>query len=216
MMGGGGVPVRRTIARVLIVEDNVPLRAAIARRFVQWGATPVEAGTVQEALDCLDPTPDLIIIDVCLPDQPATTLLEAAANLWPVPLKIAISGLASPEQAFRLAQLGVRDFLSKPFSLDDLTATVEAACEKAPDVEHLITDAVGHVPMREVQGKVRSAMVKQALALTDGSRTGAARLLAVSRQAVQQFVRGRAPDPAGSDSADTDERPPAPTSPRPS
>lgn len=189
----------RTIKRVLIVEDNAPLRTAIARRVVRWGATPLEAGTAQEALDRFDPPPDLIIIDVCLPDQPATTVLEAAANLSPAPLTIAISGLASPEQAFRLAQLGVREFLAKPFSLAQLTAAVAAISEQAPDVEPLITGAVGHVPMREVQGIVREAMVKQALALAAGSRTGAARLLDVSRQAVQQIVRKQAPVSSRSD-----------------
>ncbi len=191
---------RRTLDRVLIVEDNVPLRAAIARQVEKWGAQPLEAGTAQEAVEFLDPPPDLIIIDVCLPDQPATAVLESASKLWPAPVKIAISGQASPEQAFRLAQLGVRDFLAKPFSLDELTATVERACDEAPDVDALISDAVGHVPMREVQGRVRSVMVRQALALTAGSRTGAARLLNVSRQAVQQIVRSGTPDSGGPDS----------------
>jgi DNA-binding transcriptional LysR family regulator len=45
--------------------------------------------------------------------------------------------------------------------------------------------------MRELQTEVRRVMVEQALAKAEGSRSGAARLLSVSRQAVQQMVRER-------------------------
>ena len=44
--------------------------------------------------------------------------------------------------------------------------------------------------MRKLQEQLRDVMLKQALALSDGSRSGAARLLDVSRQAVQQILRG--------------------------
>jgi DNA-binding NtrC family response regulator len=106
----------------------------------------------------------------------------------------AISGIASAEQAFRLAQLGVRAYLAKPFSLDDLTAAVERILQEAPEFAPLVRASVGRVPMRELQGRVRHLMIDQALARAEGSRSGAARLLDVSRQAVQQVARQRADD----------------------
>ena len=48
--------------------------------------------------------------------------------------------------------------------------------------------------MREMQRSVRRVMVKEALAQADGNRSGAARLLEVSRQAVQQIVRDQDPE----------------------
>jgi DNA-binding response OmpR family regulator len=189
--------VRRRLERVLIVEDNAPLRSAIARVVRGWGAQPLGAATAAEAKALLSPPPDLIIIDIHLPDEPAFAVLEACSRVWPVPLKVAISGAATPEEAFRLAQLGVRAYLNKPLSIEELTAAVDTALREAPDLDPLIAEVVGHGPMRELQGRVRSVMVRQALALMEGSRSGAARLLDVSRQAVQQMLRGgRARPPA--------------------
>lgn len=196
---------RRRLERVLIVEDNAPVRTAIARVVRGWGAQPLEAGTAAEAMALLSPPPDLIIIDVHLPDEPAFAVLEAASRVWPVPLKVAISGAASPEETFRLAQLGVRAYLNKPLSIDGLTAAVDSALREAPDLDPLITEFVGHVPMRELQGRVRTVMMRQALALMEGSRSGAARLLDVSRQAVQQMLRGgRTRRPVESSDDDSD------------
>ena len=182
----------RKLERVLIVEDNQALRAGIARVVQSWGAQAIEAGTVREAKAHLRPPPDLVVVDVRLPDGSAFSVLEAVSREWPAPVKVAISGKASPEEAFRLAQQGVRAYLSKPFSLGDLGAAVEAACSEAPLIEPLVTESVGYVPMRELQRNVRSTMIRQALALNQGSRSGAARLLDVSRQAIQQMLRGGA------------------------
>lgn len=182
---------RGKLKRVLIVEDEVPLRAAIARRVAEWGARPLEAGTAREAKALLAAAPDLLVVDLLLPDEPAFSVIEAAARLWPKPVCVAISGCASPEQAFRLAQLGVRAYIAKPFSLGELQEAVESAYREAPSLETLIAACVGRVPLRELQEHLRKVMVLQALALSEGSRSETARLLAVSRQAIQQMLRGR-------------------------
>jgi DNA-binding NtrC family response regulator len=174
---------------VLIVEDDQPLRSAIARRIADWGARPLEAGTAREAKAMLTSSPDLLVVDLRLPDEPAFSVIEAAAQLWPKPIIVAISGCASPEQAFRLAQLGVRAYIGKPFSLDELQQAIEGAYREAPPLESLIAACVGRVPLRELQRNLRKVMMLQALALSEGSRSETARLLAVSRQAIQQMLR---------------------------
>lgn len=180
---------------MLIVEDNAPLRAAIAGLVQSWGAEALEADTCSGGVGMLDPPPDLLICDVRLPGESGLGVLEASLSTCPEPAKIAISGAATPEEAFLLARLGVREYLAKPFSLDDLTAAVHRVLSEPPNFDPLLRASVGHVALREVQRKVRSLMVEQALALSHGSRSGAARLLDVSRQAIQQIVRGAA-DPA--------------------
>jgi DNA-binding NtrC family response regulator len=176
---------------VLIVEDHAPLRSAIARRVRAWGSRALEAANAREASVLLATGPDLLIVDLRLPDEPAFGVIEASTRLWPKPMCVAISGCASPEQAFQLAQLGVRAFIEKPFSLDQLERTVAHAYERAPALDALIAACVGRVPLRELQEQLRDVMVQQALALSKGSRSETARLLAVSRQAIQQMLRGR-------------------------
>jgi len=194
--------VPRELGRVLIVEDNIALRTAIATLLAGSGTEVLEAGTEQAAIALLNPAPDLIICDVYLPDGSAMKILETALNLSPEPMKIAISGHASADEAFQLAKLGVLAYLAKPFSLEELSNTIERVLEAPPDIDTMLRASVGQVPMRELQQRVRKVMVGQALALTRGSRSGAARLLDVSRQAIQQITRGSRGSVAARSNAD--------------
>jgi DNA-binding NtrC family response regulator len=192
----------RKLERVLIIEDDAGLRSALARVLATWGAQVFEAGTASEARVLLaGPPPNLLIVDVRLSDETAFEILELAARRSPAPIVIAMSGKASPEEAFLLAQKGVRAYLAKPVSIGQLEEAVRVAMGEAPVLEPLISASVGHVPLREVQREVRRVMVTEALARSDGSRSGAARLLRVSRQALQQILR-RLPVSARRSSAD--------------
>ena len=182
---------QRKLGRVLVVEDHAPLRKAIAALLANSGAEVLEAETEREAIARLDPPPDLIICDVYLPDGSAQKIFESTLQLSPEPVKIAMSGYASAEEAFQLAKLGVLAYLPKPFALEQLSESIERVLCAPPDIDTLLRASVGQVPMRQLQQRVRSVMVGQALALTSGSRSGAARLLDVSRQAVQQITRAR-------------------------
>jgi len=185
------VPTLRDLRRILIVEDHAPLRAALAGMLRAEFDTVVEASTWHGALALLDPPPDLLICDIWLPDGSALKLLQKTLDLSPEPLKIAMSGNASASEAFLLGQLGVSEYLAKPFQLDDMRGAIRRVATESPPVDPLLRASVGKVPMRELQERVRSVMVDQALGLSSGSRSGAARLLNVSRQAVQQMIRSR-------------------------
>jgi DNA-binding NtrC family response regulator len=179
----------RKLERVLIIEDDADLRSALARVLASWGAEVSEAGTASEGKALLaGPPPTLLVVDVRLPDQTAFEVLDLAARRSPAPIVIAMSGKASPEEAFLLAQKGVRAYLAKPVSIGELEEAVRVATREAPILEPLISASVGHVPLREVQREVRRVMVTEALARTEGSKSGAARLLQVSRQALQQIL----------------------------
>lgn len=175
--------------RVLIVEDHKPLRQALARAARGWGAEVLEAGSIREATAELARKPDLLIVDVALPDGNAHPIVEQAVRMQPAPAVIAMSGQASAEEAFELARLGARRYLPKPISLEDLNRSVEAALHDRPDLAPLVAAHVGNTPMRKVLDQVRGVMVSEALAKERGSRSGAARVLGVTRQAVQQAVR---------------------------
>jgi len=180
-------------ARVAVSEDDESLRDAVVRIAEGWGAEVLVAGTIPEAQAILSrpPPPELILVDVRLADGSALPVIDEAARLSPAPVIVAISGKASPDEAFELAQRGVRRYLRKPFSIQELRDTVEAACSKAPELQPLISAWVGRVPMRELQQEVRRVMVNEALAQTEGNRSGAARILHVTRQAVQQMVQSQ-------------------------
>jgi two-component system, response regulator RegA len=179
----------RDQCRIVVVEDDVDLAQAIARAVVSLDPKPDVAGTVTEALLCLQREPSLIVCDIRLPDGSGLQVAEVAARMRPMPSMIAISGTATPEEAFALARFGVSGYLQKPLVLSELRRTIDQVLAMPPDLEPLATSCVGRLSIHEVQGRVRRAMVEQALALSDGNRTDASRLLQVTRQAVQQMVR---------------------------
>jgi DNA-binding NtrC family response regulator len=79
---------------------------------------------------------------------------------------------------------------------------VEEALGRAPDVEPWFRSLVGHESLRDAQKSLRDTMLSEALARSEGSRSRAARILQVSRQAIQQVLqRDRRPRRKANDSA---------------
>jgi len=179
----------RTVRRVLVVEDDATLRSAVCRALRASGRVIEEASNCAEAFEALKRGYDLLLLDVRLPDGSGVRVAEAAAATSPSPFIVVVSGEASPEEAFRLAQLGAILFLSKPFSLDELRAAIELVHVARVKLEPIVRAYVGKANLRDVQEDVRRAMVEQALALANGNRTVAARLLRVTRQALQKIIR---------------------------
>jgi DNA-binding NtrC family response regulator len=177
----------------LLVEDEPALRAALATLMRSRGLTVMEAASARDAIALLVHAPDLVIADVRLAGDSAFPLFEATMSLSPAPIKIAISGVATPEESFRLARYGVRRYLQKPVTLAAIWSAIQSARQEPPDLRALVQDSVGHVSLRELQAHLRQLMFRQALGLAKGNRSGAARLLRVSRQAVQQLLRSTQP-----------------------
>jgi two-component system, response regulator RegA len=184
-------PKTRLLRRVLIVEDEPALRQSIARMAKDWGALPLEAGDIAEARALLERKPDLMIVDVRLPDGTPFDLVHQAAHATPAPAIIVMSGQATAQEAFKLCDLGAREYVPKPITPDSLLAAVKRAMTCPPNLTPLVKQQVGRAPMRGVTEEVRDEMIEEALALSRGSRAGAAKLLGVSRQAMQQVVRAR-------------------------
>lgn len=180
-----GTPLRS----VLVAEDDVALCREIAQVARGWGAEALEAHTVEQAMALLGRSPELVIADLWLEGSSIVPLLEMAVHRNPAPAVVAMSGQASREETFRLGRLNVRAFLPKPLDTEALEAAVEEALGQAPDVEPWIRGLVGHASLKGAQQVVRDTMLSEALARSEGSRSRAARILQVSRQAIQQVLQ---------------------------
>ncbi len=180
----------RDVQRVLLVEDDGKLRAAVRRTLRSDRRTIVEVSSRAAALQALRKGSfDMVLLDVHLPDGSGLDVASAAATISPAPLIVVVSGDASAGEAFRLAQLGAIHYLPKPFSVEELVAAVELAHDTRVKLEPIVRSYVGKERLYDVQDNVRRAMVDQALAITKGNRSAAARLLRVTRQAIQKFIR---------------------------
>lgn len=184
----------RDLRRILVVEDNAALArtlmAALERR-----ASEVRIATTIAEASALAPTflPDLLLLDFSLPDGNALDLLERIASISPRPVVVAMTGTASPDESFRLGELGVRAYLRKPLDLDSLEATIAEACAEPPPVLGRVRELVGHMSIHDVEDAVRAEMVDEALNRARGSRRRAAGLLSISRQLLQHILRKNEP-----------------------
>lgn len=177
------------VQRLLIIEDDELLASALALALAPRCDQVCVARTLGLARDMLEPPPAVVLVDFALPDGTAEGLLVALNRLRPLPLVIAISGAATSEEAFRIARMGVRAYLPKPFDLDQLLLAWDSALQAPPDLDFWARCAVGTIPLRVIEDRVRSTMVDEAMAKTGGSRRGAARMLDVSRQLLQHMLK---------------------------
>ena len=183
-------PEQPVVERCLVVEDDVELSnaivAAIAERVQECRAVPTLEDATRE-LGGWHPT--LVIMDIKLPDGTTVELLESARELKPWPTFVSMSGQADVEETFRLAQLGVRAFLAKPLDVAELLETIDQVLSVPPEWTPVVKNMVGHSQLKDFEEEVRSTMIDEALDRTDGSRRGAAKLLSVTRQALQHMIR---------------------------
>lgn len=109
---------------ILLVEDDNDLRGILARSLQAAGYMVFQAATFREALDKMAAKPNLMILDISLPDATgwdvATWLEQQTA---PVPI-IVISGATTPT-AGQWQHFSPKAFLPKPFSIDELLDLVE-------------------------------------------------------------------------------------------
>ncbi len=176
--------------KCLVVEDDPLLSKQIQSALFQWGVTNTSIElTCKGGIKALSSEPDLLIVDIVLPDGTGIDIVKEANKKALMPMIIAMSGKATPSQAFELGRLGVSAYLEKPFSLTNLIATIEYALIHAPDIVPHIILSVGKEEYHAILYKVKHHLTKQALALTGNNKTKAAELLSITRQAVQNLSK---------------------------
>ena len=178
---------------VLVVEDDTYLSQTLREQLAAWGFTVGGAHDLATARSALQHPWTFLLLDVLLPDGSGLQLARELATRTERPITLVITGTAGAQEAFELATLGVKAYLPKPIVVADLRETLRALLTQTGSddraIEELVRAKVGMNSYHDVTSLVRRALVDQALRLAKGNRTGAARLLHVSRQAVQQLIR---------------------------
>lgn len=118
--------------RILLVEDEDAVRLFSARALRSKGYDVTEARTGEVALELLsDAAFDLLITDMVMPKVDGATLIREARRAMPTLPVICISGYTREAVAREVAELPLVSFLSKPFSLKQLSGRVRASLESA-------------------------------------------------------------------------------------
>ncbi|MBL8436811.1 MAG: EAL domain-containing protein [Zoogloeaceae bacterium] len=118
--------------RILIVDDDVPLRQTLPRVLAQAGRTFDECGSVGEAIQCLErQNYDLVLLDYRLPDATGLALLDWLQSQQREEAVVMISGEDGIDAAIGALRRGADDFVRKPYHVAQLQRAVQSALHKA-------------------------------------------------------------------------------------
>jgi two-component system, OmpR family, KDP operon response regulator KdpE len=119
------IPVARP--NVLVVEDEVPMRRFLRAALENEGYQVSEAGTAREGMTMvLGHPPDLILLDLGLPDMDGMTILNRVREWSQVPVVI-LSARGQEADKVEALNAGADDYLTKPFGVPELLARVRVA-----------------------------------------------------------------------------------------
>jgi two-component system, OmpR family, response regulator MtrA len=130
--------------RIMLVEDDEPLRASIALVLRASGCDVVEVGDGRDALATFGSGgADLVILDVMLPGLDGFEVCRALRRRSQVPI-IMLTARDAAADVVRGLELGADDYVVKPFESPILLARIRAALRRAHPVEEAVVE-VGSV-----------------------------------------------------------------------
>jgi DNA-binding response OmpR family regulator len=113
-------------ATVLLVEDERKLRDLVRSYLERAGFTVLSTGSGAEALTlAASGSPDLVVLDLGLPDIPGESVARELRAAGPVPV-LMLTAKSSEEDRIRGLELGADDYVTKPFSPRELVLRVQA------------------------------------------------------------------------------------------
>ncbi|MEX2479862.1 MAG: sigma-54 dependent transcriptional regulator [Gammaproteobacteria bacterium] len=140
-------------AHILVVDDEPDIRGLLKEILEDEGYDVITAENATQARECRrQRRPDLVLLDIWMPDTDGITLLKewAEDNGLDSPV-IMMSGHGTVETAVEATRLGAYDFIEKPLSIAKILLTVQRALENA----NLVTENLGlkrhsHSPLEPI------------------------------------------------------------------
>jgi DNA-binding response OmpR family regulator len=143
------------VTKLLLVEDDQTLRDTLAFNLTREGYQVIEAGDGVRALDLArEHRPDLVVLDIMLPQLDGLTVCRALRHEMQVPIVLLTARGGEVDRIVGLDS-GADDYIVKPFSLGEFLARLRAVMRRGrsePAVKlesgDLVLDLVGHRALR--------------------------------------------------------------------
>jgi two-component system KDP operon response regulator KdpE len=140
---------------IMVVEDDAPLRQALATSLVVHGYEVVETGSAEEAVVVAGiRLPDLVLLDLSLPGIDGLHALQRFRSFTTIPIVVLT---VRDGKADKLAALdgGADDYVVKPFDVDELLARIRAALRRRPDATEVgAVIRIGDLEIDRARGRV--------------------------------------------------------------
>ena len=117
--------------RILIADDDAAMRQMIAQYLASEGYRVLEAGDGPEALDLARrERPDLVLLDWMMPGMSGLDVCRSLRRESTLPIMMVTARVEEPDMLLGL-ELSADDYITKPFSLRQLTARIRALLRRA-------------------------------------------------------------------------------------
>ncbi|MFA5919043.1 MAG: response regulator transcription factor [Candidatus Nanopelagicaceae bacterium] len=118
---------------ILIVDDHVEILRTLVMNFKARGFDTLTATDARTASSLMaEANPDAVILDLGLPDMDGIDLINHVRPWTDIPILV-LSGRTELEKKLGALRAGADDYISKPFSVDELIARVDAVLRRKPD-----------------------------------------------------------------------------------
>ena len=141
---------------ILLVDDDAALLGTLSLNLRARGHEVVTADTGEGALEAARGSdPDVVILDLGLPDLPGTEVLRQL-RVWSAVPVIVLSARHGSDDKVQALDLGADDYVTKPFGIDELVARLRAAVRRAGtadlavvETDHLLIDLSARTVRRD-------------------------------------------------------------------
>jgi len=171
---------------VLVVEDEPQLRRVLRTLLELANFRVVEADSAERGLlEARTHKPDLLIVDLGLPDRDGIEVITGVRSWSPVPI-IVLSARSAESDKVAALEAGADDYITKPFNMDELLARVRAVSRRAGDVSdiarvrvgghtvdlarHLVMGPAGEVELTPIEWEILEVLVRNAGKLVSQSQ----------------------------------------------
>jgi two-component system KDP operon response regulator KdpE len=121
--------------RILLVDDDVSIQRAVAPLLRSRGYEVDVVGTGAEAASAaIDHAPDLVVLDLGLPDLEGVEVCRRIRKHSKMPIVI-LSARASEAEKVAALDIGADDYVTKPFSAEELLARIRVALRRVAETE---------------------------------------------------------------------------------
>ena len=129
-----------TTGRVLIVDDEKMIRDAVSAYFTKMGCRTLLADNGRTALELFEKEPvDFVILDLMLPGMSGEEVCNEIRKKSGVPI-IMLTAKTAEENILNGLRIGADDYVTKPFSVKELYARMEAVTRRENDERGPLTD----------------------------------------------------------------------------
>lgn len=146
--------------KILLIDDDPVLRDLVTEVLGRWDHTVIAAADAGAGLRALySGRPDLVILDVDLPDMDGWDVLGRIRELGQIPV-LMLTAKDTETEKVRALRGGADDYLTKPFGKQELPARVEALLRRAGETDDADRDRVYSDPLVTVDRLQRLVVVR--------------------------------------------------------